>query len=415
MTGPISAPRVLHVGFTDLGPSNSAAATLHRAFGGYPEDRILQMVLRPIGPETLSATARGQARTDLALSRLRARSVAPSAPGVAQGVGGKSIIARLRYALSTLSDLRPVTIPRSSIAAIERFQPEVIHCPVWGVRSIRLVVAVATRLKIPVVPHFMDDWPSTAYRSGALTRPARAMLRADLAKLLAHSPRLLVIGAAMASEYSRRYERPCTVVGPCLTPEERRASAAVADHSSGLTYIGGLTNHRWRAIEAVAAALPPGVPLRMHVPAVDTDQLLAIMGRHSNVLCAGSLAPEQAASAAASCGALLFVETDEEPLSTYTRLSVSGKVASYLFAGRPVLAVGPPNQASIQELGLSPLTVTAQPREELTSHVASVLKFASRPTDLPADYMDHLVDRFGCRANQRRLERTLAAAAASRA
>ncbi|MBK6762529.1 MAG: hypothetical protein IPG68_04290 [Micrococcales bacterium] len=397
---------MLFVGFTELGDANSAAITLSRAFGPWPDDRLLQLCLRPASESPAVLDARGPMTRTMeggaALLRSSAGRPRSSSGGhrPSRDLGGRAILRALR-------DLSPATLSRSLIAQVTDFAPEVIHSPVWGARVSRLCVEISCRLDIPVVPHFLDDWPSTAHAGAMMSGTVRNKVRRTLHDLLDRSPRILTVGSQMAEEYTRRYGRECDVVGNCVTSADiqcMREQEPVADRV--LLYVGGLANQRSEVILKVAQHLPAGWRVRLFVNPKETQQAADLARRCSQIQHAGSLSPRAVPTELGSACALLFVEAADPATLSYTRLSVSGKVPEYLLSGRPVLAVGPPEQASIRELRKSSLTTVVNDPTGIADGLAEHLSRASSPAD--AEVLER---RFSCHATQARLVESLRRAA----
>ena len=87
---------------------------------------------------------------------------------------------RAVLALTTLNDLGPVRVT-PSLREVASFKPQVIHSLLGGVRAMRVVLSMARKLELPVVPHFMDDWVNNLYANGQLSglapRESSAYLR----------------------------------------------------------------------------------------------------------------------------------------------------------------------------------------------------------------------------------------------
>jgi hypothetical protein len=179
-----------------------------------------------------------------------------------------------------------------------------------------------------------------------------------------------------------------------------------------LHYIGGLTNRRDDVIVRVAGALPSSSSVCLHVPPSQFAQANSLALGNQGIHLGESVAPNDVPELAAQASALLFVESEKEPLQTYTRFSVSGKVFPYLMSNRPILAVGPSDQSSIRLL-------RASPRTHYATALSSTLDTAARRTieavsDTPAvpDQEKQRLDRLGGTwATHERLRRTLKSAA----
>ncbi len=389
-------PRVLHVGFTELGAPNSAAITLARAFGSWPEDRILQLCFRP---ETQRQTVLDTRGTLTRTVETRAALFTSLRTPGGSNTGTRAQHHPVRGSLRAMRDLGPVRVPRAVIDQVTQFSPEVIHSPVWGLRVSRLCLAISRTFDIPIVPHFMDDWPTTAHAGVMMARTVRRQMHKTLRDLLDHSPRLLVVGQLMAEEYTARYDRECDVVGNCVSESDimrMREQKPAADRT--LLYVGGLSNRRSQVIQRVAEHLPEGWQLRLFVNPKEAASGADLARRSGRIEHAGSLNPEDVPEKLGSAAALLFVETDDPDTLAYTRLSVSGKVPEYLLSGRPVVAVGPPTQASIRALQQSPLTTVVSDLAQLPAVVTGIA--GSSRSAQEAEELSHV---YTCPATQARL------------
>src|SRR5690606_38798467 len=111
-------------------------------------------------------------------------------------------------------------LPLSVRRAIDAARPDVVHTLLGNVRIMELALKVARYAGVPIVPHFMDDWPSTLYSQGEMWGVARARTARALRRVLSKSPVILVIGEAMAREFSTRYHRPTRIAGFGVDPHE---------------------------------------------------------------------------------------------------------------------------------------------------------------------------------------------------
>jgi hypothetical protein len=395
-------PRVLHVGFTELGAANSAAITLLRAFGPWPEDRLLQLCIRPRSGTAGVIDARGPFShlVDAGATQLLTTRRWPDSPTDDRPPTRPSLS---RQTLRAIGDLRPVLPPRDVIGQITEFAPQVIHSPVWGMRVSRLCVQLSRRLDIPIVPHFMDDWPTTLHEGALMATSLRRRVLRTLQELMDRSPRLIVIGDQMAEEYVRRYSRQCDVVGNCVSESDmlvmRQQEPTLDD---AFVYVGGLANRRSEVLEQVARNLPSGVRVRLYVNPKESAQAAELSRRCAQIEDAGSLSRAMVPQRLASAAALLFVEATDPRTLAYTQLSVSGKVPEYLMSGRPILAVGPTEQASIRALRQSPLTTVARDPSQVQEAARRTMAHAAARSSVEA-----LVPVYGCEATQARLRESL--------
>lgn len=409
-------PRVLHCGYQPIGSPTNSGITLGSMFADWPRDRLAQICMRghdDVKDDSVLVAPLSIAPVDgLARAILGTRVPAGAIDGLNHAVDRRGISRplkeRLRTGASVLNDLGPTYLPKEVRRYTGDFRPEVVHSLMGSVRAMRLALKLSRRYDVPVVPHFMDDWPSTLYSSGQALGLARRETLRTLDQVIERSPVLLAIGQDMAEEYTTRFDRPTTVVGNSA-PFPTTQSAQTAVHGPRvLTYVGGLHLGRDRLIESVAAAMGASHhswELMLHVPGSDSARADSLAGRLSNVTNGGSLQAGAVTKALADADVLLFIESEDPAIQPFTRLSVSTKVPQYLASGRPVLAVGPPDQASMLSLRRGQRAITVSPS---SGNLASALDAAAEITgDPPDDVAAEVRELFDSSATRERLREAL--------
>lgn len=388
-------PRVLVVNAEPFHQGTATGLTLCSLFKGWPRDRLATLYCSQVEPDPSYALFDWRLRlSDLhTIHRLAAPFVKrPDAaqttgqsPGAVRSTGSlmsscvwRRSVAYLRKKTAGLSlrELDTYRISEDVREAIRRFKPEVIYSMLNSNRILQLVIELSDSLRLPVVPHFMDDWPTTSYLSSPLRQPLRNAMTQRLRAILARSPQRLVIGEEMAAEYRRRYGGNFV---PFMCGVERdtiniKPSSRTACDCIRVVYVGALYLKRWLGLLDIRAALERlrdedwpieceiyGQPLfwcegkKLHCPPV--------------MRWAGSLSPAQVPRVLADADILLHVESFDPRCASYTRFSVSSKLPEYFAAGRPILAYGPADLASIRlvvESGAG-LVVTARAEHDLVS------------------------------------------------
>jgi glycosyltransferase involved in cell wall biosynthesis len=288
----------------------------------------------------------------------------------------RSLSVRLHLAARAINDLGPCRLSRQSVRWIQEFKPAVIYSCLGNARTIKIaMIASQAAGDIPIVPHFMDDWPSTLYADGTLWSIPRRAVRRLLQRLFQRAPFGFCIGAAMAREYKRRFQREFHGFMNCVEDSEfaRKTVARRDSAPPGLvwTYVGGLHLNRWKALAPIAECVKAaGGALRIFAPEQDIRK-----HRLSPSALAGAqvatLAPNDVMDALRESDVLIHVESFDHDESAFTRLSVSTKLAQYLSSGRPILGFGPAGLASLEliENANAGLTVTSEAQQTLAAAV----------------------------------------------
>lgn len=355
-------PKVLFMGGgMRIGNETATGQTLACLYGSYPADRIAQYA-RPELPggefgEIVSMSrwvspVAYSWRIVKVLSTRFSKILRPSRHD-SQTINHNAIRTaklsmrkRLSLDLDAVVDLRRVRIRRHTLRALKAAAPDVLHAVVYNAFSVRLALELSAKLDIPILPQFTDDWITTIFMNGELRGRARKAMLDHLEKLIERSPGLLVIGDAMADEYSVRYGRPCFVAAYGVEPEDYQINQEPSKGKKRLLYIGGGYIGRAEQIDRVAEwVMDDDWEVVVH-----TSTHNAWSPRSPNVKMADQLPLADLPRALVGADAVLFVESLRPEIVEYTRYSVSTKVSQLIAAGRPILAIGPSGQGSIEEL-----------------------------------------------------------------
>ncbi|MEU5784492.1 glycosyltransferase family protein [Micromonospora lupini] len=389
-------PRVLVVSAAVFDRSTGTGITLSNLFTGWPADRLAQLYAedRAPGPDAVGTFARFAPRNapveyhlfrQWERVRRPLRAVVKGSAGVAAPVGSASptgpvgsaggagpvavarnpapnaVRAHLRTQLRAFVDLSPVRVPADVRRWVRDQRPDVVYTTLGSIRMMRLAVAAAQECRVPLVPHFMDDWPTTLYTGGQVLGLPRLAVRAGFRDVLRHSSYGMGISEAMAREFERRYRLPFAAFGNCVDAADfadpgGRAPDRPAGTPVELVYVGGLHLDRWRSLrrvgEAVGRLAARGAPARLtvHAPAVDVGRYGGAFAGMPAVHLGRSLASDEVSGVLRRADVLVHVESFAAEHRRYTRYSLSTKIPQYLAAGRPVLGFGPAELASMAHL-----------------------------------------------------------------
>jgi hypothetical protein len=379
------SPRVLIVGIDPLQRIGAQGITVANLFSGWDPDALGQLVITDAAAPGVSTCGNSHqvASTTFPLEHAFRgllqgviRTSGPSTNKIgAVGVSSnevRSLRVRMHLAARAINDLEPCRLSETTVRWIREFKPEVIYSCLGNARLMKVAIAASEAAgDIPIIPHFMDDWPSTLYADGTLWSIPQKTTRKLLLKLFQHVPFGFCIGDAMAAEYKRRYQRDFSAFMNCVEDSEFTPSPVERKNSSRAelvwTYVGGLHLNRWKPLAAIAKCVSAqGGTLRIFAPEQDIrkhgDALSHLAGTQLS-----SLAPSDVMNALRDSNVLVHVESFDPDESAFTRLSVSTKLAQYLGSGRPILGFGPAGLASLQLIAdaSAGVTVTTNAPEPL--------------------------------------------------
>lgn len=354
------------VGSIPIGDTSATGQTLFALYSGKLADDAVS-VTKSAGRGVLPVELRFDARTFALESAARnavlaLRKSPTGSPKISSALAHPSILqptatlaTRTELQFRALLDVAPVLVGPEVIASLRQSGVSVVHSLLGNVQTMRLALDISRKLDVPIVPHFMDDWPSSLYANGELMGRARGIARRALSAVLERSPIIGTIGTHMAAEYTSRYNRETFVAANGYFPHEigRNSKAgASTDGPRVLAYSGGLHLGRLEALLSVASWLRQNRPSWTLLVSTASDDVSGLRASYPfpNLRFVNPVEATEVSSFISRADALLYVESSRREVTAYTRLSVSTKVPQYLASRQPILVVGPPDQASIDVL-----------------------------------------------------------------
>ena len=239
------------------------------------------------------------------------------------------------------------------------FRPEVLYTILGTNGMIGLVQDIRRRFSLPLVVHFMDDWPEAVHRHGLLARRERAVMEDGLTRLLAEAADCLAISPAMAAAYARRYGRPFRHFQNTIDLAARRPFARAdltVRRPAELLYIGSIfptaqLESLIDCVNAVAALNQAGYRLHLSI-ATQPHQAALYRQRlelHPAIQLEETIADDDVfyARLANADALLLPVNFDAESVR-FIRYSMPAKLPAYMISGTPILVYGPGEVAQVQ-------------------------------------------------------------------
>jgi glycosyltransferase involved in cell wall biosynthesis len=360
----LNYPNVLLVNGEAIGVPSGTGITMMNLFSGWPKDRLMQLFSAPVQspPGTcdrnymLDTPSRSVIRA-IAKSQCGAELESQTTTRREQTV--RSWVRTLPSAVlrigRTALDLVDYRLPSWFFADLAEFGPEVIYTCSGNIQITQLASQLASRLGVPIVPHFMDDWISTKYKENRVLALHNRKLKESVWEMMRQAAFGMAISAVMAAEYADMFQMPFHVFMNCVPTMAHSKPVPPIDPATGmrLVYVGGLHLNRWHSLKAIGDALTylagEGVrgKLYIYAPAGDLREHGTKLTGPSIEL-AGSVSLGQIPAAMQSAHVLLHVESFRAEDRRYTRLSISTKIPQYLSEGRALFCYGPREVASVR-------------------------------------------------------------------
>jgi glycosyltransferase involved in cell wall biosynthesis len=235
------------------------------------------------------------------------------------------------------------------LAWVRQFKPEVLYGHFSSLNSLRFLRRTQQALGLPLVLHFMDDWPATLYSQGWASRFVRPRYLAEFAELVRSADVAIAICQEMAAEYERRYQRPVLSL-PMPVELDAYQAAARSQWTAGRPFrlrYGGRVG--WAIRESLADLARAIHTLRQQGAEVVFD-LVTFQTEHVPAACFASTGvnvqipgPLAALPRLQAEADVLVICYDFDPKSfRQARYSMPGKLAECMASGAPILVYGPP-------------------------------------------------------------------------
>lgn len=229
-------------------------------------------------------------------------------------------------------------------------KPDLIYVIPYGKRILNLTLSLYKTYDIPVITHLMDDWPTTIYSGSYATLLQRKVTIDKFEKLLELSRSVFVISEAMKNEYETRYPNMKFTVF-MNAPQIRLTKSTIPCSINKVICIGSLHLNRWQTLLELCKMIAHNQQhLSINIYSNDWDKVKHHFDAFNFIQRKEVIAPEKITNELQQYDALLFLESFDPGVKTYTKFSISTKIPEYLGAQKPIIAIGPSDIASISYL-----------------------------------------------------------------
>ncbi len=253
----------------------------------------------------------------------------------------------------------PYCLNKDTLEFVREFNPDVIYSSTSGNRTTKLTIDLAKYFNVPYILHFLDDWPDVYLENTRLTFLLRNIFKRKLFKAINNSSFCFCISEAMCELYKIRYknERFKMLLNSVDSYSGKTINVSQEDCITFL-YIGSLYLGRDEALFQFCNSLNRYSGLRKFklqicAPQKQWDSVSSKFRTFDFVSYEGYLSPNEISIKISESTILLFVESFNEAIIKYTKVSLSTRIPEYLASGKPIIAIGPSQQESIRYLMLN--------------------------------------------------------------
>jgi glycosyltransferase involved in cell wall biosynthesis len=248
---------------------------------------------------------------------------------------------------------------------IDAFKPQILYTILGTIGMMELVNAIRRRFALPLVVHFMDDWPSYLYRGGLLSFAARARMNFLIRRLVGAAIQHMAICDSMAEAFEERYGVPFSVYHNPVNMEAVAGWIGEAPMAKGgdgtenalrVLYVGSIfDNAQARSLidiaRAVASLAQRGRDIRfdLYSPLHLAERFRAAIELAPNVRLHDTIADDARFFRTISAADVLVLPVNFDADSVrLVRYSMPTKLPAYMASGTATLVYGPPGIAQVE-------------------------------------------------------------------
>lgn len=363
--------KILIVNGQSIYDNNATGITLRSVFSNYDENKILEVFYSQVPPENIKKEGIKSLRLDTKIVPLNYiirktinKNKISSFNKDIQGIDIRSSKAKnsikviLKYFVLGLINYSPIIVKdKKLLSIVDNFSPDVIYTLGADIIPLKLANYFSKRYdSLPILLHYMDNWPQTKYSSSLLFRPFYNKLHSLLNDIQQSNKTALVISEKMAKEYDelfapvKHYPLMNSIDANLLYYNE---SAEDECNKKVVTfaYLGGLHLDRDKQLLCIERAISTLNKKREKAQLViytsDTDRE-KYENEFTDAVFRQYVDHKDIFKEYSKADVLVHIESFDTDLIKYTKYSISTKISEYMLSKKPILLFAPEELAVYQ-------------------------------------------------------------------
>ena len=242
-----------------------------------------------------------------------------------------------------------------------------------------IAITISKERRLPIVAYICDDFYFLKDNSRTFSAFRRKRIRRRIEELMHKAALVITICPELAERYSKTFGVNATDLMTCpISQIDSNNPTSKKQSPSNLTYMGNLSYGRGRSILEIGQALESinSTDSKYSFDVYTGNEYPEMLEQLSScpaIRLHGFVTGDAYKDAFNSAGVFTHVESFEEENRERVRYSISTKIIECLASGKPLLAYGPEDVASMAYLRKNKCAILAQSQEELTATVKNVL------------------------------------------
>lgn len=264
---------------------------------------------------------------------------------------------------------------------IDRQAPDIVFAAV-GMQEMLydMAMSIARQRGLPLIAYICDDYYYSAPSDGIIPKIRKKHLRRKIEELMKASSLVVTISQELTDSYSETFSVRVETVMTCPLLNIRPYASSTGDaKKKRLIYMGNLSLGRDASLLELGEALhevnnfsATGYSLDIYT-GEKRPEILSKLSACPSIRLHGFVTGDEYKKAFDSADVFVHVESFEEENRERVRYSVSTKIIECLASGRPLLAYGPADIASMSYLRRNNCAAIAHSPDELRTALKAVL------------------------------------------